>query len=228
MLLGFRNIAILAKIAVPATIVAVVSIGIVLYASLAVTHLSDTAAALVDGNATRVQLALQAESAFNNAAISEKNVILSDDAKVAQGHIELYDKATAATLDAITQFEAITPGRRAARPDRYVPQRRRRPAGGQRRGVRTRACRQGEGGLRPFARRGRQASPGRHRGGQQADRHERGENAGGARRQRGHGRADPGMAGGRRRRRADLRLWRARLDRALSDFPTARLDDRTR
>ena len=108
MLLGFRNIAIIAKIAVPATIIAVVSIGVVLYASLAVTHLSDTAAALVDGNATRVQLALQAESAFNNAAISEKNVILSDDEKVAKGHIELYGKATAATLDAIGRFEAIT------------------------------------------------------------------------------------------------------------------------
>ena len=107
-MIGFRNIAIIAKIAVPATIVAVVSIGIVLYASLAVTQLSDTAAALVDGNATRVQLALQAESAFNNAAISEKNVILSGDAKVAQGHIELYGKATSATIDAITRFEAIT------------------------------------------------------------------------------------------------------------------------
>src|SRR5512133_3797876 len=110
MLFGFRNIAIIAKIAVPATIVAVVSIGIVLYASLAVTHLSETAAALVDGNATRVQLVLQAESAFNNAAISEKNVILSaDDEKVAKGHIELYGKATAATLAAIDRFEAITP-----------------------------------------------------------------------------------------------------------------------
>ena len=108
MLPGFRNIAIIAKIAVPATIIAVVSIGIVLYASLAVTHLSDTAAALVDGNATRVQLALQAESAFNNAAISEKNVILSDDEKVAKGHIELYGKATTATLDTIGRFEAIT------------------------------------------------------------------------------------------------------------------------
>ena len=108
MLFGFRNIAIIAKIAVPATIVAVVSIGIVLYASLAVTHLSDTAAALVDGNATRVQLALQAESAFNNAAISEKNVILSGDEKVARGHIELYNKATTATLDAINRFETIT------------------------------------------------------------------------------------------------------------------------
>jgi methyl-accepting chemotaxis protein len=109
MLLGFRNIAIIAKIAVPATIIAVVSIGIVLYASLAVTHLSDTAAALVDGNATRVQLALHAESNFNSAAISEKNVILSAaDEKEAKKNIETYDKATTATLDALGRFEAIT------------------------------------------------------------------------------------------------------------------------
>ena len=47
MLFNLRNLAIIAKIAIPATIVAVVSIGIVLYASLAVTQLSDTAAALV-------------------------------------------------------------------------------------------------------------------------------------------------------------------------------------
>ena len=109
MLFGFRNIAIIAKIAVPATIVAVVSIGIVLYASLAVTHLSDNAAALVDQNATRVQLVLQAESNFNSAAVSEKNVILSAaDDKAAKANIEAYGKATAATLDAIGHFEAIT------------------------------------------------------------------------------------------------------------------------
>jgi len=109
MLFGFRNIAIIAKIAVPATIVAVVSIGIVLYASLAVTQLSDTAAALVDQNATRVQLALQAESYFNSAAVSEKNVILSSgDEKAAKTNIDNYGKATTATLESIDHFEAIT------------------------------------------------------------------------------------------------------------------------
>ena len=109
MSLGFRNIAIIAKIAVPATIVAVVAIGIVLYASLAVTHLSDTAAALVDGNATRVQLALQAESSFNSAAVSEKNVILSaTDEKTAKANIASYGKATDDTLEAIGRFETIT------------------------------------------------------------------------------------------------------------------------
>jgi methyl-accepting chemotaxis protein len=111
MFFSFRNIAIIAKIAVPATIVAVVSIGIVLYASLAVTELSDTATALVDQNATRVKFVLQAESQFNSAAVSEKNVILSAaDEKEAKKNIDTYGKATAATLDAIGRFEAITSG----------------------------------------------------------------------------------------------------------------------
>src|SRR5258708_4437304 len=109
MLFRFRNIAIIAKIAVPATIVAVVSIGIVLYASLAVTQLSDHAAALVDQNAARVKFVLQAESEFNGAAVSEKNVSLSAaDEKEAKKNIDNYGKATTATLDAIGQFEAIT------------------------------------------------------------------------------------------------------------------------
>jgi methyl-accepting chemotaxis protein len=109
MFFSFRNIAIIAKIAVPATIVAVVSIGIVLYASLAVTQLSDTAAALVDQNATRVKFVLQAESNFNSAAVSEKNVILSAaEEKEAKKNIDTYGKATTATLDAIGRFEAIT------------------------------------------------------------------------------------------------------------------------
>jgi methyl-accepting chemotaxis protein len=109
MLFRFRHIAIIAKIAVPAAMVAVVSIGIVLYASLAVTQLSDTAAALVDTNAARVKFALVAESQFNSAAVSEKNVILSAaDDKEAKKNIETYGKATTATLDAIGSFEAIT------------------------------------------------------------------------------------------------------------------------
>ena len=109
MLFRFRNAAIIAKIAVPATIVAVVSTGIVLYASLALTRLSDNAAALVDGSAARVQLALQAESNFNSAAISEKNVILSaDDGKAAKAHIETYGRVTAAALEAIGRLTSIT------------------------------------------------------------------------------------------------------------------------
>jgi methyl-accepting chemotaxis protein len=116
MSVGFRNIPIIAKIAVPATIIAAVAVGIVFYASLSVTHLSDTAAALVDGNATRLQLALQAESNFNSAAVSEKNVILSAaDEKAAKAAIVAYNAATAATLDAIGHFETI-----ASDPDQHA------------------------------------------------------------------------------------------------------------
>ena len=108
-MIKFQNIAIISKIAIPATIVACVAIAIVLYASLAVTHLSDTATTLVDKNAARVQFSLKAESAFNSAAVSEKNVMLAwRDPKLAQDNIALYDKASEATLEAIGKFEAVT------------------------------------------------------------------------------------------------------------------------
>ncbi|MDR3515805.1 MAG: methyl-accepting chemotaxis protein [Azospirillaceae bacterium] len=104
----FRNLSIIAKIAVPSTIVAIVAAGIVVFASLALTQLSDTATRLVDGNATRVLYALQAESDFNSAAVSEKNVILSMNEADAKKNIALYDRATAATLDAIEHLADIT------------------------------------------------------------------------------------------------------------------------
>jgi methyl-accepting chemotaxis protein len=81
----------------------------VLYASVALSGLSESAARLVDRNATRVELALDAESSFNSAAVSEKNVILTAaDPKEADANIALYDKVTAATLQSIGRLEAIT------------------------------------------------------------------------------------------------------------------------
>ena len=105
----FQNLPIIAKIAVPAMIVALVAVGIVVQASLALSHLSATAADLVDGNAMRVQYSLQAESHFNSAAVSEKNVILSgSDSKAVASNIETYGKATDATLAAVERLAAIT------------------------------------------------------------------------------------------------------------------------
>jgi methyl-accepting chemotaxis protein len=105
----FQNLPIIAKIAVPATIVALVAVGIVVQASMALSHLSATAADLVDGHAMRVQYSLQAESHFNSAAVSEKNVILSgSDSKAIAGNTEAYGKATDATLAAIERLAAIT------------------------------------------------------------------------------------------------------------------------
>jgi methyl-accepting chemotaxis protein len=105
----FQNLPIIAKIAVPATIVALVAGGIVVQASMALSDLSATAASLVDGNAMRVQYSLQAESYFNSAAVSEKNVILSgSDAKAIHSNVETYGKATDATLNAIDRLTAVT------------------------------------------------------------------------------------------------------------------------
>ena len=109
MIARFQNLPIIAKIAVPAAIVALVAIGIVVQASMALSNLSATAASLVDGNAMRVQYSLQAESHFNSAAVSEKNVILSGtDSKAINQNIESYNKATDATLNAIDRLAAVT------------------------------------------------------------------------------------------------------------------------
>jgi methyl-accepting chemotaxis protein len=105
----FQNIAIISKIAIPATIIAMVAVAIVFYASFAVAQLSDTASILVDKNAARVEYSLRAESFFNSAAVSEKNVMLSArDEKTARDNIVLYDKASQSTLDAIARCEAVT------------------------------------------------------------------------------------------------------------------------
>jgi methyl-accepting chemotaxis protein len=105
----FQNLPIIAKIAVPAAIIAIVAIGIVVQASMALSDLSATAASLVDGNAMRVQYSLQAESYFNSAAVSEKNVILSgSDTKAINSNVETYGKATDATLNAIDRLTAVT------------------------------------------------------------------------------------------------------------------------
>ncbi len=109
MIAKFQNLPIIAKIAVPATIVALVAVGIVVQASMALGDLSATAASLVDGNAMRVQYSLQAESYFNSAAVSEKNVILSgSDTKAIHSNIETYGKATDATLNAIERLASVT------------------------------------------------------------------------------------------------------------------------
>src|SRR5882757_7747586 len=109
MTIKFQNLPIIAKIAVPAMIVALVAVGIVVQASLALSHLSATATDLVDGNAMRVQYSLQAESHFSSAAVSEKNVILSgSDSKAIAGNTEAYGKATDATLAAVERLAAIT------------------------------------------------------------------------------------------------------------------------
>ncbi|MBV8167383.1 MAG: hypothetical protein JO021_11360 [Alphaproteobacteria bacterium] len=109
MALALRHLPILGKIAIPMTLVAAVSAGIAWYASHAVDGLAATAISLVDRDAARVKLALQAEGAFASAAVSEKNVILTGlDQAQARANIETYGRATAAALRAIGELKTIT------------------------------------------------------------------------------------------------------------------------
>src|SRR5580698_3071617 len=89
MAVSLRNVRILGKITFPAAILAVVAVGIAWYGTAAVNRLAGTTALLVDRNAARVAVALQAESAFASAAVSEKNAILSaSDTDQAKSQIE--------------------------------------------------------------------------------------------------------------------------------------------
>jgi methyl-accepting chemotaxis protein len=107
--ISLRNIRILGKIALPATILAVVSGGITWYGTSAVQQLAATAARLVDRSAARVEAALQAESAFANAAVSEKNVILfAGDTAQAKAQIESYRSEMSSVEHAIERLRALT------------------------------------------------------------------------------------------------------------------------
>jgi len=110
-----KNLSILWKIAIPAVIMALVSVLIALYATVSVEQLVATVARQ-DRIAGRVKFALEAQSAFNSVAVSEKNVILTGaDQATAQSHVALYDKAVEATLAALNQLAALdeAPDRRA-------------------------------------------------------------------------------------------------------------------
>ena len=102
-----KDLSILAKIAIPASVLALVSVLIAVYATLSVEHFAMTVASQ-DRIAASLKFALEAQSAFNSVAVSEKNVILTGtEASVAKGHIALYDQAVEATLQALDQLSSV-------------------------------------------------------------------------------------------------------------------------
>jgi methyl-accepting chemotaxis protein len=104
-----ENQSILRKIMLPAALAALVAMAVVLQAANVIDRLAQAGAGLVDRNATRVQLALTAESAFNGAAINEKNVILgAADASFAHAQITAYASGVSATLAALDHLAALT------------------------------------------------------------------------------------------------------------------------
>jgi methyl-accepting chemotaxis protein len=104
----FGNLKLLYKIAVPAALIAVVSLTILFYASASLDGLAARMSRIVDRDAARLELALRAESVFNSAAVSEKNVILAEDAEKARPHIATYKDQTGKTLATLDKLAAIT------------------------------------------------------------------------------------------------------------------------
>jgi len=104
----FKNLHIPAKIAIPGALLAVVSIAITLFAAASMQHMA-AMVTLENLSASRTKFALEAQSAFNSVAVSEKNVILTGaNPATAKTHIGNYDKAVEATLKSLDALAGIT------------------------------------------------------------------------------------------------------------------------
>ena len=104
-----ENLSLSRKLALPAALVILTTFGIVSFASSAVSGLAARLELLTDQKAVQLELALEAESVFNGAAVSEKNVILSTDPAMAKNNIKLYDDASAKTLDLLDRLGGLKP-----------------------------------------------------------------------------------------------------------------------
>jgi len=106
---ALENLSLSRKLALPAALVILVTFAIVTFSSNAMSSLAGRLQQLTDRKAVQLELALEAESVFNGAAVSEKNVILSTDPAMAKNNIKLYDDAAAKTLDLLDRFDGLKP-----------------------------------------------------------------------------------------------------------------------
>ena len=106
---ALQNLSLSRKLALPAALVILVTFGIVTFASNAMSSLAGQLEQLTDRKAVQLELALEAESVFNGAAVSEKNVILSTDPAMAKNNIKLYDDASAKTQDLLDRLDGLKP-----------------------------------------------------------------------------------------------------------------------
>ena len=107
MLRFLDNQKIIVKILLPALLLAVISAASVTYGAVALNQVNAAGQKIRLVNAKRLELALAAESVFNSAAVSEKNVILSSDEPTMHKHIGLYDKASEDTLALIERLAPL-------------------------------------------------------------------------------------------------------------------------
>ena len=109
MMRALENLSLSRKLALPAVLVILVTLGIVVFASNAMSSLAGQLQQLTDRKAVELELALEAESVFNSAAVSEKNVILSTDPAMAKNNIKLYDDAASKTLELLDRLDGLKP-----------------------------------------------------------------------------------------------------------------------
>ena len=107
MLRFLDNRKIIVKILLPALLLAVISAASVIYGAIALSQVNDAGQKIRLVNAKRLELALAAESVFNSAAVSEKNVILSGDEPGMRRNIGLYDKASEETAALIERLAPL-------------------------------------------------------------------------------------------------------------------------
>ena len=106
---ALENLSLSQKLALPAALVILVTFGIVTFSSNAMSSLAGRLQELTDRKAVQLERALEAESVFNSAAVSEKNVILSTDPAMAKNNIKLYDDAAAKTLELLDRLDELKP-----------------------------------------------------------------------------------------------------------------------
>ncbi|MEA2725880.1 MAG: hypothetical protein QOF70_355 [Acetobacteraceae bacterium] len=108
MLRLMTNMRVLAKISIPAFVVAVACLAIVVYAMISLDSLAGTTDSIIGGEVKRVELALEAEALFNSAAVTEKNVIMYAEDSDRRAGIVLYTKITDDVMHILDRLAAIT------------------------------------------------------------------------------------------------------------------------
>ena len=106
-MIWLNNLRLLGKLAIPAAVMVIVSVGIILLARDRMATLSENTQSIVDVRAARAVLALQMNLALDEATISEKNVIIETETAAMAAQFEHFKGAKQQALTAIDRLIAL-------------------------------------------------------------------------------------------------------------------------
>ncbi|WP_207462210.1 methyl-accepting chemotaxis protein [Azospirillum sp. SYSU D00513] len=95
MIAWLTNLSLVKKIALPIALLLIALGAVVWTAHSGLNQLTQSEEAMADQTARRLELSLAIQAALNNAAVSEKNAILDNDAKDIRAYIDSYEKSIA-------------------------------------------------------------------------------------------------------------------------------------